>query len=425
MPSPFDPSNFDPAEFRRQSFNNALAEMGRSLVQAGSSSPTPVGFAQGLGMGMGGFNQGMQAGQGQAIQRYLLSLEIAKKKREEEEAARKAQAAQRRQQMISGMSPEDQQAIELGGGEALFGARYRAPPKSLEQIEAEARASNAWRPTPPGPKSLEQIEAEARATAQGRAAGTPAGPPKTRTIPRPNGMEQVQNWIKGQGWRNEGEPVPRWRPQRDPLDPVIADPGLPPWIVNRKEGTARRVTVPNEQPPPTSKAVTAAANETIRQQLDTIDEVATSLDLLAKNPQATGVMGYVVENLGGLLGQVTSGDSDLGAAENQTLRTNLQAVLGRMIPQITNDTSGRYTEGDMQRVRAAVQATNPMASAGQIKSALTEILDISKRSIARASGTLRPDIPEASVMTLLENPRMRDEFDKKYGPGAARTVLGR
>ena len=98
MPSPFDPSNFDPAEFRRQSFNNALAEMGRSLVQAGSSSPTPVGFAQGLGMGMGGFNQGMQAGQGQAIQRYLLSLEIAKKKREEAAARQQARA----QAMLTG-----------------------------------------------------------------------------------------------------------------------------------------------------------------------------------------------------------------------------------------------------------------------------------------------------------------------------------
>jgi hypothetical protein len=109
----------------------------------------------------------------------------------------------------------------------------------------------------------------------------------------------------------------------------------------------------------------------------------------------TGLKGWFSQNVSGIVSQMPGMDDKAGIVTGpsledvQTVRTTMQGMLGRLIPSITNDDSGRYTEGDMQRVQAAARATDPKATMDEIKASFKVLRDVEERAHLRERVKLR------------------------------------
>lgn len=142
-------------------------------------------------------------------------------------------------------------------------------------------------------------------------------------------------------------------------------------------------------------------SEEIRATNERLSELSSSLRSLEQTPEATGIRGVVIERLGGVaeqIGDMVGVDGDwLGTAEVQQTRTQLASLLGRYIPTVTGDESGRYSDRDMQRAEAALPATRVTASYSQVRSALLTLGDIERRARARALMRLDGFGPEVDL----------------------------
>lgn len=127
--------------------------------------------------------------------------------------------------------------------------------------------------------------------------------------------------------------------------------------------------------------------DAIRESERRLSELSNALRSLRETPEAAGISGQVIENIGGYAQQITdlAGiDGDwLPTAEVQRVRTELASLLGQYIPTITGDDSGRYSDRDMDRARAALPATNARAGFPVVESALLTLQDVEQRSRAR------------------------------------------
>ena len=195
-------------------FNNALGGLSQALLQAGAPSKVPMGFAQGLGQGIGGFNTGMKEGRDQLVQRYLLSMEIAKKKREEAAMERREASLDILRKGPPGVAavtetdegartaafePNPFDSAYMGAmfdvaPEQAVAATLKPPPKSLAQIKAEERAKYAGRP-PALLSPRDQAFAALTPEQQRQALGGNAPPPAT-----PSSIQEY-NFAKSQGYK--------------------------------------------------------------------------------------------------------------------------------------------------------------------------------------------------------------------------------
>lgn len=143
----------------------------------------------------------------------------------------------------------------------------------------------------------------------------------------------------------------------------------------------------------TSEALDAKASAT-----SAISEVEATLRKLSKAPEAVGIQGELIEKVGGLLQQVpVLGDAAgewLNTKEVQATRTQVKSLIGKFVKPITGDTSGRYSDRDMQLVTVASRANDPLASIEDVTAALNAIKEITQRDYARANLKLAniPDI---------------------------------
>lgn len=154
-------------------------------------------------------------------------------------------------------------------------------------------------------------------------------------------------------------------------------------LIDRAAGSARIATVQGVTP-----AMRKETEKYVNDALKNVGEVNTALMQLSENPGATGIRGAVVEKIGGLLGQITDGNLDLGAAKNQELRTQLRSLIGANIRAVTGDASGRYSDQDQKLASAAMQATELTAAPGQIRAALETLRDVQRRGIASEKARL-------------------------------------
>lgn len=156
---------------------------------------------------------------------------------------------------------------------------------------------------------------------------------------------------------------------------------------------------------PLTKSQTGAQGieiaDEIRATGERLSELSNALNSLERTPEATGIRGIVTERLGGVaeqLGDMVGVDGDwLGTADVQTTRTTLASLLGRYIPTVTGDESGRYSDRDMQRAEAALPATRATASYNQVRSALLTLGDIERRARGRALMRLDGLGPEIDI----------------------------
>jgi hypothetical protein len=162
-------------------------------------------------------------------------------------------------------------------------------------------------------------------------------------------------------------------------------------------GTAADIGAPD-------KTEMRAIRTQIRNSEGNIEELDKALSGVLATPEATGVRGVVIEKLGGLLGQLPvvgpEATNMLGTPEVQAVRTRLQSILGRFIGAITGDTSGRYSNKDLQLAQTAAQATNPTASYEQVVSALKTLREIEAGALERNRSALGGAAPQTSGIPI-------------------------
>jgi hypothetical protein len=228
-----------------------------------------------------------------------------------------------------------------------------------------------------GGKTLDQMRDEARVQAEGRAMGAaPVEPPRMNAVnvrmpdgSLVSGRETVQGEIE-----------------------VRDSNGI--WVLAPTEATRVGLSVQ------ASSAGDLALDPKEKRELRTeirnseanLEEISAALDALAATPNATGVRGVLIENLGGFVGQLPLLGPEIAksweTAEVQGVRTQLQSIIGRFVGTITGDESGRYSDKDMQMAAAAAPAMLPRASYEQVEKALKTLYDIESRSLARNKGAL-------------------------------------
>lgn len=100
------------------------------------------------------------------------------------------------------------------------------------------------------------------------------------------------------------------------------------------------------------------------------------------NPEAGGILGSAIENIGGLLGQIPFIGGDLedmlpGDAEKvRKARTRARFVVSSMLSTITAEDSGRFTDTERRIASEALGALDITASPRQIQTALETAFEI-------------------------------------------------
>ena len=114
----------------------------------------------------------------------------------------------------------------------------------------------------------------------------------------------------------------------------------------------------------------------------TLGLLKEAISAYEKNPQAAGIFGSVAETMSGLAGQVP-GSLGKGIAnyldeggEITDTRTLGSMITGKLIPTITGDTSGRYSDRDIEWAKKTSKARDPFASSDQVVTALKRIQSI-------------------------------------------------
>ncbi len=145
---------------------------------------------------------------------------------------------------------------------------------------------------------------------------------------------------------------------------------------------------------------TKAARDRIRQENENmealLDEVSIAIGRNRDVPGAAGIRGAGAEFIEGTLSQVpgvgnvasevAEGITGVDATELSKIRTQGRLLVARMVPIVTGDTSGRYTEQEQQRTKEVEAQLEALRTAPQIEGALSEVQAITLRGEVRKRG---------------------------------------
>lgn len=133
----------------------------------------------------------------------------------------------------------------------------------------------------------------------------------------------------------------------------------------------------------------ANARKNLRETQSNINELMRTVDQFKKNPAAAGVVGHLVEKMGGLAKQIpivgpaavkaAEGITGISTAEVIKTRTDAVAAIGQVIRLISQDNS-RFSEGDRKLAERASKALDPNAAWDDVVAAFTELTDVMKRT---------------------------------------------
>ena len=343
-----------------------MGQMGLGLLAAGQAQPPGVNRYQGL---MQSFNMANQG---------LLQSQLMDMKKEEYEEKKKDRMSQKSalSELVGGYDPKTEIDWESGRAGMTPGQAQQTMFRAFPEQSGAAMAQNMF------PKGPEATAAVKDAIAIGLKPGTPefTNYMRERTLPSrqmSQSMYKVQDESSPTGWS-----------YADRLgNPSIK--GAPPpggqEITVDKDGNIRIG-------PMTGAQGGKRMQESLTKQdksMESIAEIEAAMDRLDKVDYATGIPGYAIEEVGGLLEQlpfIGEGLAEgLGTKEVQRVRTQMQGLIGRMITPMTGEESGRYTEAERAIATQATKAKDPKASMQQITGALNSIREIELRAVARES----------------------------------------
>ncbi len=158
---------------------------------------------------------------------------------------------------------------------------------------------------------------------------------------------------------------------------------------------------------------------------------------IEENPGSVGIIGSARETIGGVVGQIFPAAGEAISPDSLVeTRTKMRTVIAPLISTITGDTSGRYSDRDIQMTREASRALDNASNAQQAGTALSTILQVMEGSLDRnqdllgagsALGNLEPMGRTEAEAFLRENdtPENREFFADIYGQQALEAILGR
>jgi hypothetical protein len=126
-----------------------------------------------------------------------------------------------------------------------------------------------------------------------------------------------------------------------------------------------------------------------------LSKAQAAFDSFKKAPGAGGITGAVAENIGGLLGQlpIVGGTIEEGlnvaltggtTEENARARTNAITLASDLLPEITGEESGRFTEAERDLAFKALKLLKPNSSNAQIAAAYRVFIEVSINSLDRS-----------------------------------------
>ena len=342
----------DPRAMQAQYLSSALLGLGGGLLSGRN-------WQQGIGQGLLGANQLTQQGTDNMLRQRALQLEYERTERERQEEEQRTTA-------YEGMFPQPGRPVGgPGGGPAparpeLLGAMTPGQTQFLRAAGPEAGYSILGEQL--FPDKAERFTPNIENIVQG-------------------GQEQSGYFDESGNLVMMGQAGPRWAPTQ-PREAKAVNP------VNMisPDGTKRQSFSPYDV-----TGLDKAMREGWTEYSAGVQ--ATTTEGMFETPPcewSTGLKGWATENLAGVIEQIPGIGFDVpqalsgnSIADIQAVRTKITSILGRYIPVITNDTSGRYSAKDQALAQTAVRALDPKASSETVKSAFKTILEIEERQVLR------------------------------------------
>ena len=132
-----------------------------------------------------------------------------------------------------------------------------------------------------------------------------------------------------------------------------------------------------------------------RAVLNLTGELAESLRNVQENPRSTGMVGAAasaanafgdIPILGTFITTVTEEATNLNPSELAEVRTQAESMVAKLVPVITGDISGRYTDKEQERTRDIQAQSKFWKTSAQVTGGLGELQAIQVRSEIKTTG---------------------------------------
>lgn len=373
----------DPRAMQAQYLSSALLGLGGGLLSGRN-------WQQGIGQGLLGANQLTQQGTDNMLRQRALQLEYERTERERQEEEQRTTAyegmfpqpgrpvggpgggpAPARPELLGAMTPGQTQFLRAAGPEA----GYSILGEQLFPDKAERFTPNIENIVQGGQEQSGYFDESGNLVMMGQ-----AGPRWAPTQPREAKAVNPVNMISPDGTK---------RQSFSPYDVTGLDKAMREGWTEYSAGVQATTTEGLFGP---DKTATRELQTQINAGESNLGELDNALAALETPPGewSTGLKGWATENLAGVIEQIPGIGFDVpqalsgnSIADIQAVRTKITSILGRYIPVITNDTSGRYSAKDQALAQTAVRALDPKASSETVKSAFKTILEIEERQVLR------------------------------------------